>query len=243
MALTYLSLGILKDILTIYNNKIDNKQKIKVACLGYPDIIVSEDIIKSLFPQINFLQKRTDSDSIKEWHGIESKFEIVDTEFFFTALNLEVNFFDIRKIRQNEIILDLNEELPKELENAYDIVLDCGTLEHCFNVGIAFINMLKLSKIEGMVMTSTPLNYPNHGFWSFSPCVYENFFRVNSWKMLFYLAVDGSSNIIDVKDLNTKRIDAPKRSIQYVAAQRLKESTFRFPIQQKYNLYPDLKKR
>jgi hypothetical protein len=231
MAINFTCLKILRDILTICN--IDNNKTLRVACLGYPDIIVSEDTIKSIFLKINFLPKRIDSDSIKRWHGIKDKFEIVDTDFFFKTLNLEAHYFDVRKIRENEIILNLNEELPKGLESAYDIVIDTGTLEHCFNVGTAFVSMLKLSKINGIVMTTSPLNKINHGFWNFSPCVYNNFFKENIWNLLFYLAIDGSNNIINVPDLN-KKIDCPANSIQYVVAQRTVDSTFRFPIQQKY---------
>lgn len=245
MALNYTGIKIIKDILTIIKDKnkkiASNNINIKVACLSYPDIIVSEEDIRSVFNNIFFLKKEIDSDQIKKWHGILDKFEIVDTDFFFRALNFDTDYFDIRKIRKNEIILNLNEELPKNMEKNYDLVIDAGTLEHCFNVGLAFINMLKLLKSDGIVMSCSPINYPNHGFWSFSPCVYENFFRENSWRMLFYLATDNTNKIIDINDLNSKNFNAPKRSIQYVVAQRVKESTFKYPLQHKYKKYPDLK--
>jgi len=235
MALNYMALKIFKDVLKIINSNTLNNTKIKVACLSWPDIIIPEDAIRSIFTNITFLLKAAKSDEIKKWHGIHDKFQIVDTDFFFKALNLETDYFDIQKVRENEIILDLNEELPIMYEKKYDLVIDTGTLEHCFNVGVAFTNMLKLLKTDGgIVITMSPMNYPNHGFWNFSPCVYENFFRENSWKMLFYLATDYSNKIIDINNLNSLKVDVPKKSIQYVVAQRVKESTFKYPVQYKY---------
>lgn len=86
---------------------------------------------------------------------------------------METDYFDIQKVRENEIILDLNEELPIMYEKKYDLVIDTGTHEHCFNVGTAFINMLKLFKNYGCIVTNmSPMNYPNHGFWNFfPPCI------------------------------------------------------------------------
>ena len=247
MALTYTGLKILKDILTIIKDKnkkiTSNNINIKVACLSYPDIIISEEDVRSIFNNISFFPKEIDSDRIKKWHGIFEKFQIIDTDFFFRSLNFDADYFDVRKIRKNEIILNLNEELPIIYEEKYDLVIDTGTLEHCFNVGVAFINMLKLLKTDGIVMSASPINYPNHGFWSFSPCVYENFFRENSWRMLFYLATDDAKKIIDITDLNSKNFNAPRKSIQYVVAQRLKESSFKYPVQYKYQMNPNLKSK
>lgn len=245
MALNYTALKILKDILIIIK---DNKNKvsssninIKVACLSYPDIIISEEDVRSIFNNISFFKKETESDQIKKWHGVFEKFQIIDTDYFFRSLNFETDYFDVSKIRKSEIFLNLNEELPIIYEEKYDLVIDTGTLEHCFNVGVAFINMLKLLKKDGIVLTASPINNPNHGFWNFSPCVYENFFRENSWKMLFYLATDGADKIIDINDLNSKNFNAPRKSIQYVVAQRLNESSFKYPVQYKYKMNPDLK--
>lgn len=63
---------------------------------------------------------------------------------------METDYFDIQKVRENEIILDLNEELPIMYEKKYDLVIDTGTHEHCFNAGTAFTNMLKLFKKRWM---------------------------------------------------------------------------------------------
>ena len=86
MALTYTGLKILKDILTIIKDKnkkiTSNNINIKVACLSYPDIIISEEDVRSIFNNISFFPKEIDSDRIKKWHGIFEKFQIIDTDFF-----------------------------------------------------------------------------------------------------------------------------------------------------------------
>ena len=49
--------------------------------------------------------------------------------------------------------------------------------------------------------------------------------------------------IIDIIDLNSKNFNAPRKSIQYVVAQRLKASSFKYPVQYKYQMNPNLKSK
>ena len=62
-----------------------SKKRINIGCLSYLDILVPEIELIKLFPEINTkaLIKRDDSKRILEWHGISSKFEVVETKAFF----------------------------------------------------------------------------------------------------------------------------------------------------------------
>jgi hypothetical protein len=209
----------------------------KVACLSYPDILMSPDDVTFAFPEAQGkkLAVRDDGAEICKWHGLPEQIEITDTKSFFQSIGLEVDFFDVSKIRGDEIVLDLNEFLPQEYEMKYDLVIDTGTLEHCFNVGIAFLNMCKLTNISGLMLTQAPLTKINHGFWNFSPCVYDNFFRQNGWRIHFiksYYSAEGKIKIFDPNP--NARFVAPPESIIISCASRNSESSTRFPIQQKY---------
>lgn len=63
------------------------------------------------------------------------------------------------------------------MKEQYQLVIDTGTLEHCFNVGQAFMNVAVSVSIGGVILQAAPLNRFNHGFWSFSPTADHDFFK------------------------------------------------------------------
>jgi len=73
---------------------------------------------------------------------------------------------------------DLNRPVPDSWHGAYDVVCDCGTLEHVFDFPAAIRNCMEMVGCGGHFFTQTPANnYLGHGFYQFSP---ELFFRVLS---------------------------------------------------------------
>lgn len=75
-------------------------------------------------------------------------------------------------------VVDLNEPVPEELIDQFSVVIDGGTLEHVFDFRQAAINVAKMLKIGGHVISVTPCNnFMGHGFYQFSP---ELFYRVFS---------------------------------------------------------------
>jgi hypothetical protein len=55
-------------------------------------------------------------------------------------------------------------------------VLDCGTTEHCFNVGQAIINAAHAVKPGGAIFHCFPMCVMNHGFWNASPTAFKDFY-------------------------------------------------------------------
>jgi hypothetical protein len=75
---------------------------------------------------------------------------------------------------------DMNQPVPDSWRAAYDVVCDCGTLEHVFNFPAAIRNCMEMVKCGGHFFTQAPANNNfGHGFYQFSP---ELFFRVLSCK-------------------------------------------------------------
>jgi hypothetical protein len=67
------------------------------------------------------------------------------------------------------IIHDLNEPISGELHERFDAVVDCGTLEHVFNVPVALKSYLDMVRIGGHVILVLPANNLfGHGFYQFS---------------------------------------------------------------------------
>jgi len=84
--------------------------------------------------------------------------------------------FDASDYEQATVVRDFNK--PFDHDGAYDTVLDIGTLEHIFDVSVAFRNVAALCKPDGRIIHALPANnYSGHGFWQFSP---ELFFSLYS---------------------------------------------------------------
>jgi SAM-dependent methyltransferase len=70
----------------------------------------------------------------------------------------------------------LNQPIPRDWHQRFDIVFDGGTLEHVFNLPAAFASCMQLVKPGGRFLAVTVANnWCGHGFYQFSP---ELFFRV-----------------------------------------------------------------
>ena len=77
-----------------------------------------------------------------------------------------------------DFIYDLNSPVDKSLHARFDVVCNFGTLEHIFDVRVAFENFVNLCKPGGHLILSTPCNNEcGHGFYQFSP---EFFFSLFS---------------------------------------------------------------
>jgi SAM-dependent methyltransferase len=74
------------------------------------------------------------------------------------------------------LLHDLNQPIPADWHQRFDIVFDGGTLEHVFNLPAAFASCMQLLKPGGRFLAVTVANnWCGHGFYQFSP---ELFFRV-----------------------------------------------------------------
>jgi len=96
---------------------------------------------------------------------------------FARALGAEkVLSMDASAYEGADLVHDLNQPVPAEWEERFDVVIDGGTLEHVFNFPAAIANCMKLVKTGGHLILFTPANnYFGHGFYQFSP---ELFYRV-----------------------------------------------------------------
>ncbi|MEH6552222.1 MAG: hypothetical protein V7744_19770 [Pseudomonadales bacterium] len=65
---------------------------------------------------------------------------------------------------------DMNNVLPEDLVGQYDTVIDCGSLEHIYNIPLALKNCSLLAKAGGQIVHVLPANnFCGHGFWQFTP--------------------------------------------------------------------------
>lgn len=103
---------------------------------------------------------------------------------FLGVKNLDI--MDYSDYEGANIIHDLNEPLPDELKDKYDVVLDGGTMEHVYNYPVALRNSMDAVCEGGVLILTTPTNnYCNHGFYQISPCMFMDILnKANGWQLL-----------------------------------------------------------
>lgn len=68
------------------------------------------------------------------------------------------------------IVHDLNLPVAPELHGRFDTILDAGTIEHVFNVPMAFQNVHDMLAPGGVFISANAFNnWPCHGFYQFNP--------------------------------------------------------------------------
>ncbi len=215
----------------------ESKAKLDVACLSYPDMLVTADQISKRYPALADADYRFRSDSqrVAQWHGTPLLKEVIETTSFFENTGCCPEYFDVAEIRGGETVVDLNYPIDSVHQSKFDIVIDTGTLEHCFNVGVAFENMARLVRVGGYIVSAAPISKINHGFWNFSPCAYENYFRQNKFDLLFLGAFKKDRDVMTRIEISANgRGLVPAEATLLAVARRKWESTFKFPTQQKY---------
>jgi len=89
-----------------------------------------------------------------------------------------LNVLDASAYEGATTIHDMNEPVPNEWHNQFEAIIDCGSLEHIFNVPVALRNLASMLTVGGTLFITTPANnLMGHGFYQFSP---ELMFRVFS---------------------------------------------------------------
>ena len=218
----------------------------RMLCLGYPDMLVTEAQIATICgpDAIARLQFRDDSESILRWHSLAGQMtRVAETRSLFGVLGIECDFVDIVASRGFEIVMDLNQPAPAEMQGRYDIVYDGGTMEHCFNVGQVMRNIFGFARVGGFIVHVNPINYYNHGFFNFNPTFYHDWYAQSGNAIVspFY-AMHGPVIASRLATLDaTRSYAAPERSVMLVAAMKNKAETPAWPMQTKYLRNSELK--
>jgi len=207
------------------------KPGMRVCSFGYPDLIAPQEmidsILKTTFSPVEF---RADSEAICKRHGLKPH-PIPDAHSFFRLLGAQLDVFDVVKERGCEILCDLNQTMVPR--GAYDMVLDVGTAEHCFNIGRALINMASMVKEGGYIIHENPANWGNHGFYNLNPTLFFDFYTDNGFEVqdLKLVTRDGRSFVPNP----VKRFRFSDEEVNiFCIAQRIKVQPLIFPIQTKY---------
>lgn len=217
-------------------------RRLSALAVAYPDLLVSKPELEALFGAdlVAQVKPREDADRIRQWHGLKNwDGPIYDTLSLLDLLGVDVTVTDVAVLRGMEVIVDLNKPLPAELQAKFDIVIDTGTCEHCFNVGMAFRNVCEAVAVDGHLVHAAPMTRMNHGFWNFCPTVYPDYLGDNGFKIHYLSGVTG--NIIEgqkeVPIDQFARFDPAPNAAIYLLAKRLERKPPVWPVQRKYRQF------
>lgn len=144
-----------------------------VLSLAYPDILLSFDEATAYTGAKP--TQFTDAGSI---HGIHHR--LPETREFFDALGCEFRCVDFAEGLNADAVIDLN--YPVDL-GQFDVVIDPGTTEHCFNIAQAMINSAGAVAVGGYIVHETPRAMPEHGFYNLNRTFYFDFYGQNGWEI------------------------------------------------------------
>ncbi len=217
----------------------------RVLSLGYPDILAGPGELGGLFGEhlAPLLRFREDSEAIARWHGLPAPTRIVESVHFFALLGFDLEVLDVVEARGGELLHDLNEPVPQRLHARYALVVDPGTLEHCFNIAQAAKNVAEMVAPGGCAFHGNPLNMYNHGFYNLNPTWYSDFYAANGFRLE---SIEGVADPIAALQrfevpATGRFAAAPPNSSLYVLARRTGAAAVRWPTQTKYVRNPALK--
>lgn len=97
----------------------------------------------------------------------------------------EVVSVDVSDYEGCDLLVDLNRDLPAELEDRFDVVLDCGTLHHVFDPFKVLRNLHRALRPGGRLLLASlaSSNHVDHGFHMFSPTYFLDYFEANRYQI------------------------------------------------------------
>lgn len=136
-----------------------------------------------------------------------------------------------------ERIVDLNVE--QVWPRAYDLVINPGTLEHCFNIGMAWTNAWRALAVGGYLMQVVPATMINHGFWNVSPVAIFDWCATNGGEVLETLfATNGKASewwpAKNPERMKRDRYQLPPEIVMYALCRKTSETPIRWPAQGVY---------
>ncbi|OHC73525.1 MAG: hypothetical protein A3G18_12550 [Rhodospirillales bacterium RIFCSPLOWO2_12_FULL_58_28] len=159
------------------------KRRPRVLTLGYPDVMAIEKTFSRLELPVEWsaVPKRPDGPAVWKSQGRDlGNYPMCESKALIDALGGDCVVIDAIAWGQEDELVNLNQPLTKQQKEKlgdFDVIVDPGTVEHCFNIAQAFINIVDLLAPLGFVYHQAAVAYPNHGFWSISPTAFFDFYE------------------------------------------------------------------
>lgn len=127
-------------------------------------------------------------------------------------------------------------------DSAYSLVVNHGTLEHCFAIANGFRVMHDACEVGGLMIHESPFTgWTSHGFYCLQPTLFYDVARENGYEMVLvatehlrsrsYIEFKSHEDILSAK----YRDQLPDHSMLFVAMRKKLEGLFKVPTQGIYS--------
>ena len=149
--------------------------------------------------------------NVSGWEDKDKEGSTYKEKYFFNADNYFISNFknEMRGFQgnlKNEFFLDLEDSMEDKLQNSFDIVFNHTTLEHTFNIDLAFKNLTKLTK--DILIIVVPFLQEEHGdygdYWRFTPQNIKLLFEKNNIKLCYLNYNDNNKESIYIFAIGSK---------------------------------------
>lgn len=155
---------------------------------------------------------------VKEW----KKLSYVDDFLECSGIN-RVDYLDFSPYEGANILHDLGQPVPQNLIDAYDLVIDAGTLEHVPDFLTALSNTKKMVRVGGSLFIIAPANnFLGHGCYQLSPEIFHRALAFDQGFKIEYsiLHIEGFFggrwiNIPNSSDIN-QRLNISTKNATYI---------------------------
>lgn len=152
------------------------------------------------------------------------------------CLATEVDVVDLIAHKGTERIVDLNE--PQTWGKRYGMVINPGTLEHCFNLGQAWANAWAAVDLLGLIVHIAPVTMLNHGYWNVSPIAFHDWLNMNGGALVeTRFGRNGTAedvNVEPIKNSKSGRGQLPPETVAYSVGVKVLDRSLRWPTQAIY---------
>lgn len=140
------------------------------------------------------------------------------------------------------LVFDLNTNIRSNygFEEKFNLVTNLGTIEHCFDVATAFINMHELCETNGIMIHAFPsAGNANHGLHNFQPRLFALIGQSNNYEVLkFLFTVDYKPELRAFSHTHYKAYD-DRDLMCYVVFRKKEDKGFVFPFD---SMFDDINK-
>lgn len=167
-----------------------------VLILGYPDVLLTLHQFCDLAYYYG-IDLQNPQQMVVSPRSAYAQFNYLCGISMFKALGFSrVDSLDYSNFEGASIVFDLNNPaVPETMLEHYDVIIDHGTIEHVFNLPQTLHNIFKMLKVDGRVVHSSPSNnFVDHGFYMFSPTLFNDFYAANRYVMNSIQLTQSSAN-------------------------------------------------
>jgi len=186
-------MGILKphiEIICSLKRKYPGLFQKKTLTISQQAVYADEKQVKNILLKNNIKIKKIDpsfdkKNKIPDWFNTKYD-KNINAQYLFSLFGSDQVFSsDSSKYENSDLVIDLNNRVNNKLINKFDNIVDIGTLEHVFDTCSALENYIRMLKKGGYLLIAVPCsNMIDHGFYTFSPTLFYDYFICNNFKVL-----------------------------------------------------------